>query len=173
MAELANPSTAAAALAAQRFELAIELAIEGKSPYPNGAAFVASDLPGFGETLARYARERILVVIVYPDGEERILTPKSVAPEPAPAIAAIAIRPEHVVRVFFTDGEVRDVDLTPTLDRPLFAPLRDPSLFAAAHIGPVTGGLEWTDDIGLDPDVIYAALERSAHSAHIRVLTPA
>ncbi len=94
-------------------------------------------------------------------------------PEPAPAIAAIAIRPEHVVRVFFTDGEVRDVDLTPTLDRPLFAPLRDPSLFAAAHIGPVTGGLEWTDDIGLDPDVIYAALERSAHSAHIRALTPA
>ncbi len=79
MAELANPSTAAAALAAQRFELAIELAIEGKSPYPNGAAFVASDLPGFGETLARYARERIPVVIVYPDGEERILTPESIA----------------------------------------------------------------------------------------------
>ncbi len=75
MAELANPSTAAAALAAQRFELAID----GKSPYPNGAAFVASDLPGFGETLARYARERIPVVIVYPDGEERILTPESVA----------------------------------------------------------------------------------------------
>ncbi len=79
MAELANPSTAAAALAAQRFELAIELAIDGKSPYPNGAAFVASDMPGFGETLARYARERIPVVIVYPDGEERILTPQSIA----------------------------------------------------------------------------------------------
>jgi len=79
MAELANPSTAAAALAAQRFELAIELALDGKSPYPNGAAFVASDMPGFGETLARYARERIPVVIVYPDGEERILTPESIA----------------------------------------------------------------------------------------------
>lgn len=69
MAELANPPTAAAALAAQRFELAVE----GKSPYPDGAAFLASDLPGFGETLARYARERIPVVIVYPDGEERVL----------------------------------------------------------------------------------------------------
>ncbi len=79
MAELANPSTAAAALAAQRFELAIELALDGKSPYPNGAAFVASDMPGFGETLARYARERIPVVIVYSDGEERILTPESIA----------------------------------------------------------------------------------------------
>ncbi len=79
MAQLANPPTAAAALAAQRFELAIELAIEGKSPYPNGAAFLASDLPGFGQTLARYARERIPVVIVYPDGEERILIPGSTA----------------------------------------------------------------------------------------------
>lgn len=83
MAELANPPTAAAALAAQRFELAVELAIDGKSPYPNGAAFLASDLPGFGETLARYARERIPVVIVYPDGEERVLTPAPVAQRPA------------------------------------------------------------------------------------------
>ncbi len=80
MATLANPQTAAVALAAQRFELAIELAIEGKSPYPNGAAFVAADLPSFGETIARYARERIPVVIVYPDGDERILTPADVSP---------------------------------------------------------------------------------------------
>lgn len=85
MAQLANPQTAAAALAAQRFELAIELAIQGKSPYPNGAAFLASDLPGFGETLARYARERTPVVIVYPDGEERILTPEQVTDRPPAA----------------------------------------------------------------------------------------
>lgn len=83
MAELANPPTAAAALAAQRFELAIELAIEGKSPYPNEAAFLAADVPWFGETLARYARERTPVVIVYPDGEERILLPGQAAERPA------------------------------------------------------------------------------------------
>jgi hypothetical protein len=94
-------------------------------------------------------------------------------PDPAPPIAALAVRPEHIVRVFFTDGEVRDVDLTPTLNSPLFTPLRDPALFATAHVGPVTGGLEWTDDIGLDPDVIYAASRRSTHSARIRALTPA
>jgi hypothetical protein len=85
MAQLANPPTAAATLAAQRFELAIELAVEGKSPYPNGAAFLASDLPGFGEALARFARERIPVVIVYPDGEERILSPEQVADRPVAA----------------------------------------------------------------------------------------
>lgn len=84
-------------------------------------------------------------------------TASALIPEPAPAIAAIALRPSHVVRVFFTDGEVRDVDLTPTFESELFSRLRDPDLFAAAHIGEITGGLEWTDDIGLDPDVIYAA----------------
>lgn len=94
-------------------------------------------------------------------------------PDPAPPIAGVAIRPGHVVRVPFTDGEVREVDLTPTLDRPLFAPLRDPDLFATAHVGAVTGGLEWTDEIGLDPDVIYAGIQRGPHSAHIRALAPA
>lgn len=72
-------------------------------------------------------------------------------PEPAPAIAEIALRPRRIVRVFFADGKVRDVDLTPTLQTELFSRLDDPNLFGAAHIGEVTGGLEWTDDIGLDP----------------------
>lgn len=100
-------------------------------------------------------------------------TAPSLIPDPAPPIAALALRPGHVVRVFFQDGEVRDVDLTPTLERPLFAPLRDPDMFATAHVGPVTGGLEWTDEIGLDPDVIYAGLQRGPHAARIRALAPA
>lgn len=94
-------------------------------------------------------------------------------PDPAPPIAGLAVRPGHVVRVLFSDGEIRDVDLTPTLQRPLFAPLRDPELFATAHVGSITGGLEWTDDIGLDPDVIYAAIQPRPHAARIRALAPA
>lgn len=92
-------------------------------------------------------------------------------PEPAPPIAAIAVRPEHVVRVFFKDGEVRDVDLTPTLDEPPFSALRDPDVFATVHIGAVTGGLEWTDDVGLDPDVIYAVMDLGRRAPRIRALT--
>ncbi len=64
-------------------------------------------------------------------------------PEPAPAIAAIAIRPEHIVRVFFTDGEVHG-RLANSRARALM------SEYAVI--------------------VIYASLERSAHSAHIRAL---
>jgi hypothetical protein len=94
-------------------------------------------------------------------------------PDPAPPIVAVAVRPEHVVRVFFKDGEVREVDLTPTLDKEPFSQLRDAAAFAKAHIGEVTGGLEWTDDIGLDPDVIYAALDLGPRAPRIRALVSA
>jgi hypothetical protein len=94
-------------------------------------------------------------------------------PDPAPPIAALAVRPHHVVRVFFKDGEVRDVDLTPTLDTAPFAQLRDPELFAKVHVGSVSGGVEWSDEIGLDPDVIYATLDLGQHAPTIRALVSA
>ncbi len=75
MATVGRSKSAAAEFAAERFRLATDLAVEGRSPYPNGAAFLASDLANFGETVARYARERRPIVVVYPDGDERILTP--------------------------------------------------------------------------------------------------
>ncbi|MGH3260577.1 MAG: DUF2442 domain-containing protein [Trebonia sp.] len=78
-----------------------------------------------------------------------------------------------MVRVFFMDGEVRDVDMTPTLDEEPFSALRAASTFASVHVGAVTGGLEWTDDIGLDPDVIYAGLDLGPQAPRIRALVSA
>lgn len=71
--------SSAAAFAAQRFQLATDLAVEGRSPYPNGAAFVPADLPNLGEAVAGYARERRPVVIVYADGDERVLVPSELS----------------------------------------------------------------------------------------------
>lgn len=79
MATLNRSPSAAGDFAAERFRLAIDLAVEGRSPYPAEAAFVASDLTDLGAILAEYAKERRPVVLVYPDGEERILTPERVA----------------------------------------------------------------------------------------------
>ena len=87
MATLENEPTAAGELAAERFRLATDLALEGKSPYPNEAVFVAADLPELGELVARHARERRPVVLVYPDGDERFLLP---LPAPSTWRAAIA-----------------------------------------------------------------------------------
>ncbi len=73
MATLDNTRSVTQELAAERFRLAIELAIEGRSPYPDGAAFLAADQPGLGAWMADYAREHRPVVLVYPDGDERVL----------------------------------------------------------------------------------------------------
>jgi len=85
MATLNESQSTAWQFAAERFRLATDLAVEGKSPYPNEAAFVASDLPNLGAILAEYAKERRPVVLVYPDGEERVLIPERVAERPTAA----------------------------------------------------------------------------------------
>jgi len=83
MATLDRSQSEAAQFAAERFRLAVDLAVEGKSPYPNEAAFLAADLPNLGVILAEYAKERRPVVLVYPDGEERILVSSAAAPQQA------------------------------------------------------------------------------------------
>lgn len=61
-------------LASKRFDAAIEDAIEERPErYPNGAEFVGTDLPGLGKVIAENALEGRTVVLVYPDGAERII----------------------------------------------------------------------------------------------------
>jgi len=90
----------------------------------------------------------------------------------APEMVAVIPRPEHTVRIVFADGEVRDVDITPLLDTPAFAPLRDPALFDQVKVDEETGTITWPGDVDLEPDVIYAALDLGPHKARIHVLTP-
>ncbi len=67
-------------LASERFDAAIEDGIaERPARYPNGAVFVGADLPGLGEIFARDVREERAIVLVYPDGEERIIEPRKPA----------------------------------------------------------------------------------------------
>jgi len=93
-------------------------------------------------------------------------------PALAPEMVAVIARPEHTVRIVFADGEVRDVDITPMLDTPAFAPLRDPTLFDQVRVDNETGTIIWPGDVDLDPDVIYAALDLGPHKARIHVLAP-
>ena len=81
MATLDRSQSAAGELTAERFRLATDLAVEGNSPDPDGAAFVAADLPNLGDVLAQYAKERRPVVLVYADGEERVLLPAAAKQE--------------------------------------------------------------------------------------------
>lgn len=93
-------------------------------------------------------------------------------PAVAPDMVAVIARPEHTVRVVFADGEVRDVDITPLLDTPAFAPLRDPAVFEQVRVDKETGSIAWPGDVDLDPDVIYAATDLGPHSARTSILAP-
>jgi hypothetical protein len=52
---------------------AIELALEGRSPYPERASFVDADAPRLADAIAAAADEDRAVVLCYSDGTRRIL----------------------------------------------------------------------------------------------------
>lgn len=57
-------------------EEAIDLAIEGRSPYPERAAFIDVDAPAAGHDIERAADEGLPVVLVSSDGSTRVLKPE-------------------------------------------------------------------------------------------------
>lgn len=65
--------------AAKVMDEAIDLAIEGRSPYPEHAAFVDADAPSAGHEIERAVDEGLSVVLVSADGSTRILRPELAA----------------------------------------------------------------------------------------------
>lgn len=65
---------------AKAMDRAIDLAIEGDSPYPDHAAFVDADSPHAGHEITRALDEGYAVVLVSADGRERVITTKTLAP---------------------------------------------------------------------------------------------
>jgi hypothetical protein len=76
MASNVNPAESPTAKAMDR---AIDLAIEGHSPYPQNAAFVKADSPHAGSEMERALDEGYAVVLVSSGGRERIITTKPFA----------------------------------------------------------------------------------------------
>lgn len=66
-------------LTAKAMDRAIDLAIEGDSPYPEHAAFVDADSPHAGQEITRALDEGYAVVLVSADGRERIITAETLA----------------------------------------------------------------------------------------------
>ena len=75
-----------------------------------------------------------------------------------PIESASPLRP-YVVRVVFSDGEIRDVDLEPLLNGPVFQPLRDPEFFKQVVVSDFRDTIEWPNGADLDPDVLYGIAE--------------
>jgi hypothetical protein len=52
---------------------AIELAIEGRSPYPERAAFIDADMPGIDRAIDQAIKDDLAIVLVSADGSTRVL----------------------------------------------------------------------------------------------------
>jgi len=89
----------------------------------------------------------------------------------APVIVSVVPLEPYVVRVSFGDGEIRDVDIQPLLDGPVFAALREQDEFRRVGVDAQTGAIAWPNGADLDPDVIYG-IAPAAHEPAARVTTP-
>jgi len=59
------------------------------------------------------------------------------------------------VRLTFTDGVVRELDLEPMLTNGVLAALRDPQVFAGVEVDSAAGTVCWPNGVDLDPDVLH------------------
>jgi hypothetical protein len=67
-----------------------------------------------------------------------------------------AVKPLHAhnVRLTFSDGLVRDVDLSPLLHGPLGNPLRDPDYFRQVRVDQESRTIVWPNGLDPDPDML-------------------
>lgn len=61
----------------------------------------------------------------------------------------------YVLRLGFSDGSRRDVDLEPELWGPVFEPLRDPAAFRQVAVDDELGTIVWPNGADMDPDVLH------------------
>jgi hypothetical protein len=70
MAAVAKGNTKATEIIFDRVTKAIEL---DEYDYPNNVVFVAADLPDFGLVMRRALKKEKPILVVYPDGTERLI----------------------------------------------------------------------------------------------------
>ena len=76
-------------------------------------------------------------------------------------IQAVQPLEDHWLRLSFSDGAVKDVDLRELLNAGgVFVPIRERrELFEQVRVNPETQTIEWPGDVDLDPEVLYGRHE--------------
>lgn len=61
----------------------------------------------------------------------------------------------HRLRVGFSDGSVKDVDLSDRLKGPVFEPLKDVGYFSQVRVDHELGTIAWPNGADIAPDTLY------------------
>ena len=75
-----------------------------------------------------------------------------------PRVTDVQVLPPYGLRLTFEDGTTGTMDCRPWLyerDDGVFAPLRDPALFAQVTVDHEFGVIEWPNGADVDPDTLY------------------
>jgi hypothetical protein len=70
-------------------------------------------------------------------------------------VVGFEFRGNYTLQVRFDDGVTTLVDLEPVLEGERYGPLRDPAVFATAHIDPEVHTLVWANGADFDPATLH------------------
>ncbi len=74
---------------------------------------------------------------------------------------------DHELRLLFEDGTVGDVAFADEEWQGVFAPLRDPELFAQVRIDPLAGTIVWPGELDMAPEALYTEARRRQVAAPV------
>jgi hypothetical protein len=81
-------------------------------------------------------------------------------------VKSVEVLGHYRLRLGFSDGSSRDVDLTGELHGPIFEPLADPDFFGKVRVDADLGTVVWPNGADLDPLVLHGDFEPASHLAH-------
>ncbi len=81
-------------------------------------------------------------------------------PERLVRVQSVEVLEGFWVRLEFTDGTQKEIDLEPYLHGPIFELIRnDPLMFGSVKIDKRMGTIVWDNGADIDPDVLYYGLK--------------
>jgi len=69
-------------------------------------------------------------------------------------VKSVAFKRDYELRIEFTDGTFKDVDLSGELYGEVFEPLRNPDLFKQVEVNEETGTIEWPNGADFAPEFL-------------------
>ena len=70
-------------------------------------------------------------------------------------VQAVTYLREYLLRLTFTDGTVKDVDLAPYLTGEVFASLKDQAYFRTVQVNPDIDTIIWDNGADFAPEFLY------------------